>query len=87
MAEDRELTIEQERAAFDDLLRQLLPDHEGEFALLKGGELLGLYASHAEAFQAGLDRFGPKTIYLVQEIQPDRPEPTNFAWQSGLLIG
>ncbi len=87
VAEYRELTIEEERAAFDDALPDLLAKHRGAFALFKHGENHGFFSTADAAFEAGIKQFGVDATFLVQEIKPDRPEPANLALQHGVMVG
>jgi hypothetical protein len=46
------------REALDKLLPGLMPQHNGEFALMDSGKLEGIFKLAAEAYLAGADRFG-----------------------------
>lgn len=46
---------------------ELLPHHAGQFALIRGEELLGTFTTEVEAYEAGLRIIGNKP-FLIQEI-------------------
>lgn len=52
--------------------RLLAEGHEGKFALVKGGEVIGLYASDEAAMRAGFAQFG-RTDFLVHKVQREEP--------------
>lgn len=57
-------------ANFDFLQRNLahyLPEHEGEYALLKARNVVGLYAKPGDAYREGLSRY-PDHIFSIQEV-------------------
>ena len=55
-----------------DLPRLLAEGHEGEFALLRGEELIGLYPSQDDALRAGYDKFLLEP-FLVHAIRTEEP--------------
>ena len=80
-------TIEQERQAFEARLPELLKEHEGRIALFFGGELVGVYDTDAQAYDAGLGRFGLDATFLVAPILADDPAPVSIAWTAGVMFG
>lgn len=59
----------------------LLAYHEGQFALVSGEQMLGTYATEAEAYSAGLSLIGNKP-FLIRQIRNDEPQlqaPVLFA--------
>lgn len=65
------MTLELEKRAYEALEGDLLASHEGEFALIKGEELVGTFPDKGTAYAEGLDRFG-RQPFLVREIKRDR---------------
>lgn len=49
--------------------------HEGQFVVIRGNEVLGLYPSLAEGFDAGIRVFGPEQFFLHRIT---REEPTLY---------
>ncbi len=57
-------------ANYDFLQRKLstyLPDHEGEYALLKSRELVSFFTKPGDAYREGLRRFDDG-IFSIQEV-------------------
>ena len=63
------MELQQELEYFMSIKEDLLKHHKGKFALIKGMELVDTYTTWAEAFDAGIERFGNVSflIKLVQE--------------------
>lgn len=83
----RGLTLEQEQAAFEAQLDDLLKEHAGQFALFKDGRPVDFFEDHSKAYEAGLDRFGIDDVFLVGQVLKSRPEPVSFAWAAGVMFG
>jgi hypothetical protein len=81
------LTLEQEQAAFDAQLDTLVREHSGKYALFRDGKVVGLYDDHAAAYEAGLDRFGLDTPFLIAHVAKPQPEPISVAWDAGVMFG
>jgi hypothetical protein len=65
--------LEQEVSLYGQMKPQLLrAGHEGEFVLIKGRELIGLFATKEEAYREGFRRFhaGPFFVKRIQETDP-----------------
>lgn len=82
-----EPTLEQEQAAFDARLPELLRDHQGEFVVFKHGEPVGFYPDYETAYNAALDRFGLDSVFLVSEVQQRLPQSVSLAWDAGVMFG
>ena len=61
------MALEEELAYFEAHRQELLQHHEGAFALVKGEELIGTFTTFAEAFDAGIARFG-NVSFLIKPI-------------------
>lgn len=48
-------------------LALLLPEHEGQYALLKDCKIVGFFSRIGEAYQVALDRF-PDRVFSIQEV-------------------
>ena len=69
------------RTYFRELPRLLAEGHGGRCALIRGDEVVSLWDSFADAYQAGRERFG-LTPFLAQPIDPGdlaRPLPPELA--------
>lgn len=76
MSAQRKQEIEQNFRAFENYVSSLLPEHAGEFALLSGRQLIGVFPRAFEAMAAGHDRFGDGH-FSVQRIT-NRPLDLGF---------
>ena len=65
-------------AAFMQRLPELLLDHEGQYALMRNGNIVEYFCSPREALLAGRKRFADD-LFSVQEI---RQSETDFGWFS-----
>ena len=72
--------LDAEIATFREGVRSWLGDHEGEFVLIKGREVVGFFPSRALAADEGYRRFRDQS-FLAQEVRwPERV--LRFAWPS-----
>ncbi len=81
------MTLEQEQAAFEAQLDELMREHAGQVVLFKDGNAVGFYPDHSSAYTAGLQRFGLGSVFLVAPVQPIHRHPVSFAWQAGVMVG
>lgn len=61
---------------FQRRLGSLLPVHQGEYALMRSGEIVAFFATVGEAYQAATDRFG-EGPFSIQEVT-DEPIDLGF---------
>lgn len=61
------MTLEAERNIFRQHYGHLLKHHEGKFALVGRGELVGVFESFDDAYAHGVARFG-QSLFLVRQI-------------------
>ena len=61
-----------ETAFFEKMRAEWLRDHGGEWALVRGRELIGFFPSLQEAYIHGRDRFGSDP-FLVKEVRLKDP--------------
>lgn len=64
--------LSQEIAYFEESRSELLKKYEGQFALIKGRELLGTFTTFEEAYDAGVAKLG-NVSFLVKPIIKDEP--------------
>jgi hypothetical protein len=81
------LTLQEEQAAFDSQLNDLLKEHRGEFVLFKDGRPVGFFEDHVSAYAAGLEKFGVGAVFLVAPVHPQSHQPISFAWEAGVMFG
>ncbi len=65
---DVEALFRTELSTFEQMLPSWLPSHEGEFAVICGDEVHGLFEDQVEAYSAGLRRFGTSQPFLLQQV-------------------
>lgn len=62
-----EIIVKEELDTFNRRLPELLAQHQGKYALIKGTDVQ-IRASYEDALEAGYKRFGPKVSFLVKPI-------------------
>lgn len=67
-----------ERATLNRLRPRLAERHEGEFAVLFGDRLVGVFATSREAYRAGLSAAGLDRPFYLERIAR-RPQPVVVA--------
>jgi hypothetical protein len=53
--------------------REWLPEHSGQYVVLKGSEVLGFYSEFAAAYSAGANAWGLNTDFLVKQVLEFEP--------------
>ena len=71
MQSERNAQIDLNYDFFQRSLASLLPEHRGEFALIRDREIIGFFAGPGDAYREGLKLF-PDELFSVQEVE-DRP--------------
>ncbi len=71
-AEDALAVLAEEMAAYHDRLPALLREHEGEFVLIKGTDVIGVFHDRSQALREGYRRFGV-IPFLVRQITASEP--------------
>jgi hypothetical protein len=66
-------TLRTEIEFFESQKELLLENHEGQFALVSGQQILGTFTTEAEAYQAGLDHIGNKPFLIRQILRQEPP--------------
>ena len=61
------MALEAEQEVFHQHRRHLLEHHEGKFALVARGELVGVFGTFDDAYAHGVTRFG-HSLFLVKQI-------------------
>lgn len=65
--ETKQREVENNFAAFQKVLHEIIKDHQGEFALMKGGKIIGFFSTFIDAEKAGqiLDKNG---LFSIQKV-------------------
>ena len=74
-----------ESETFDRALPGLLEGHRGEFALVKGGRVLGTFSTESDALLEGYRRLWEERPFLVKRIVPRQEEVPVFLGAASLL--
>lgn len=64
---ERQREVEQNFLAFQGVVGSLLPEHEGEYALMRDGKVVEVFGELVDAVVAGHSRF-PDGMYSIQEV-------------------
>jgi hypothetical protein len=73
-----------EIAFFEEKRAEWLQHYTGQFALVKGRDLLGTFSTQAAAIEAGLGRLG-NVPFLVKQVLPSDAVSLSPALMLGLL--
>jgi hypothetical protein len=65
--------LEQEFEYFNANRQELLKHHENQFVLIKGNEKIGAYTTEAEAYKAGIEKFGNVPLLIKQVLREEKP--------------
>lgn len=60
------MALEQELATYNAKLPEL-KEHEGQFALIHGSEVVGVFSTYEDAIKIGYDKFGLDP-FLVKQV-------------------
>jgi hypothetical protein len=75
---ERRSELERNFYAFMQLLPGLLPEHEGQFALMREGKVIAYHTTSRDAVIAGRRQFGDD-LFSVQQV---RRTEADFGWFS-----
>jgi len=70
--EDALTVLAEEMTAYRLLLPELLRDHEGQYVLIRGREVIGVFPDRSQALREGYRRFDVSP-FLVREITASQP--------------
>ena len=83
MAETPQI-LERELAYFTKIKGELLKNHADKFTLIKDEVFVGAFDTAANAYEAGIQRFG-NSVFLVRRISEKEEEYRNQAFSLGLI--
>lgn len=78
------MQLNQEREFYEAHKPDLLQKHRGQFVLIKGDQLVGVFQSAESAYLAGLEKFGVEAFLVRQVLEA---EPVGFAPMMSVLPG
>jgi hypothetical protein len=62
-----------ETKVFQARRQEWLREHTGAFVAIQGEDVAGFFDSYADAFKAGLQRFGGGKNFLIQQVWQTDP--------------
>ena len=71
MAMSEQNPLQTELEYFQKHKQEYLKLYKGQFVLIKGKELAGAFTTEAEAYQAGLEKFGNEPFLIKQVLDND----------------
>jgi hypothetical protein len=70
--EEAAMELQTEQAFFEKNRSQLLKEHRGKYALIKGEVLVGTFDTAENAYIAGVQRFGNVPFLIKQVVEEER---------------
>ena len=72
--------LEREEKTYEAHKQALLRDSEGQYVLIKGRDIIGVFPTHDEAFLKAYDLYPKSPFFVKQIIRFEEPEfiPSNF---------
>lgn len=64
----QEAMFEVEYAAFEQVCTGMVAEHEGEYVVIRGTDVLGVYPTAVDAFEAGISKVGVDKPFLLERI-------------------
>jgi hypothetical protein len=62
------VALEKELELFEAKLPEFKGEHQGEFVLIGGGEVVDFFSGYDDALKAGYAKFGIATPFLVKQV-------------------
>jgi len=57
--------------AFETHRKEWAKKHEGQFVVMRKGEILGFFDDYASGLRAGIAKFGARNEFLVQQVSEE----------------
>jgi len=61
-------SLETELAFYEQHKQEWLPEHENEFIVIAGASIAGFYRNYEAAWDAGAQRFGAESPFLIKQV-------------------
>ena len=78
MPDPRRVEIDQNYDFFQRNLKQMLPLHEGEYALLRQREIVGYFGAVGDAYREAIGRY-PDRLFSIQLVTREPVELGNWS--------
>jgi len=56
---------------FETHRKEWARDHEGQFVVMRKGQVVGFFDDYASGLRAGIAKFGAKSEFLVQQVSEE----------------
>lgn len=66
--------LREELAFFEEQKSELLAKYRGQFALIKGRDLIGVFPNREQAYTHGVERFGGEPFLIKEIVEKELPE-------------
>ena len=66
--------FKEELEVFEKKKKELLQASPGQFALIKGQEIVGVFPSREEAYREGVTRFRQEAFLIKRIVEEEQPE-------------
>jgi len=66
-----QIPLQRELEYFQKHKPEYLKLYQGQFVLIKGGQFAGAFTTEAEAYKAGLEKFGNEPFLIKQVLDDD----------------
>lgn len=76
--------LKAELGFFQEMKGEWLKHHNGQFALVRGRQLVGVFTTFQEAYSAGVKQFGNVPM-LIRQVLPSDPVEQAPALMHGLI--
>ena len=64
-------TLARELVTFHDKLDEMLHGHEGDFVVIKGGEIIGYHADRLDAVNSVFEKIGAEPVLIKKVMEHD----------------
>jgi hypothetical protein len=81
----QEAMFEVEYAAFEQVCTGMVEEHEGEYVVIRGTDVLGVYPTAVDAFEAGISKVGVDKPFLLERIAPRQRAPRAPRYINGFV--
>ncbi|HVC22708.1 MAG TPA: hypothetical protein VNH82_04700 [Candidatus Dormibacteraeota bacterium] len=77
-------SFERELALYETKRQELIVSHLGQYVVIHGDTVLGVYPNFADAYGSGVAEFGQEP-FLVRQISTEDPTAQNPALYAGII--
>lgn len=82
---DKKHMLEKELKYFNKMRDEYLKTYQGQFVVISDQSFLGSYTTEQQAYEAGIQKLGIKTAFLVKQVLPGDKQESIPSYTLGLL--